>query len=242
MEETVVRPSVFVVDGQTDIPFTRLGPSRRQRQPCSASQLGLGLLLLLLAAGLAVQGWFLLQLHWRLGEMVTPLLDGEAESWKQLTQGRRSLQANPAAHLTGANSSLTGSGGPLLWETKLGLAFLRGLSYRDGSLVIARAGYYYIYSKVQLGGVGCPQGLTSGLPITHGLYKRTPRYPEELELLVSRRSPCGRATGPRVWWDSSFLGGVVHLDAGEEVVVRVPDERLVRLRDGTRSYFGAFMV
>ncbi|XP_058584239.1 tumor necrosis factor ligand superfamily member 14 [Neofelis nebulosa] len=240
MEETVVRPSVFVVDGQTDIPFTRLGPSRRQRQPCSASQLGLGLLLLLLAAGLAVQGWFLLQLHWRLGEMVTPLLDGEAESWKQ--QGRRSLQANPAAHLTGANSSLTGSGGPLLWETKLGLAFLRGLSYRDGSLVIPRAGYYYIYSKVQLGGVGCPQGLTSGLPITHGLYKRTPRYPEELELLVSRRSPCGRATGPRVWWDSSFLGGVVHLDAGEEVVVRVPDERLVRLRDGTRSYFGAFMV
>ena len=69
-----MRPSVFVVDGQTDIPFTRLGPSRRQRQPCSASQLGLGLLLLLLAAGLAVQGWFLLQLHWRLGEMVTPLL------------------------------------------------------------------------------------------------------------------------------------------------------------------------
>ncbi|EFB15360.1 hypothetical protein PANDA_017653, partial [Ailuropoda melanoleuca] len=241
MEETVVRPSVFTVDGQTDIPFTRLG-RRRRRRPCTAAQVGLGLLLLLLAAGLAVQGWFLLQLHWRLGAMVTPLLDGDAESWKQLTQERRSHQANPAAHLTGANSSLTGSGGPLLWETKLGLAFLRGLSYREGSLVIARAGYYYVYSKVQLGGVGCPQGLSSGLPITHGLYKRTPRYPEELELLVSRRSPCGRATNPRVWWDSSFLGGVVHLDAGEEVVVRVPDERLVRLRDGTRSYFGAFMV
>ncbi|XP_029774528.1 tumor necrosis factor ligand superfamily member 14 [Suricata suricatta] len=242
MEETVVRPSVFVVDGQTDIPFTRLGHSRRQRRPCSAAQLGLGLLLLLLVAGLAVQGWFLLQLHRRLGEMVTPGLDGQTESWKQLTEERRSHQANPAAHLTGANASLTGSGGPLLWETRLGLAFLRGLGYRDGSLVIARAGYYYIYSKVQLGGAGCPQGLAGGLPVTHGLYKRTPRYPEELELLVSRRSPCGRAAGARVWWDSSFLGGVVHLDAGEEVVVRVPDERLVRLRDGTRSYFGAFMV
>lgn len=72
MEETVVRPSVFVVDGQTDIPFTRLG-SRRLRQPCSAARLGLGLLLLLLVAGLAVQGWFLLQLHWRLGEMVASL-------------------------------------------------------------------------------------------------------------------------------------------------------------------------
>lgn len=166
----------------------------------------------------------------------------DATSWEQLVQGWRSHQVNPAAHLTGANSSLTGSGGPLLWETKLGLAFLRGLSYQNGALVISRTGYYYIYSKVQLGGVGCPQGLTGGLPITHGLYKRTPRYPEELELLVSRRSPCGRAASPRVWWDSSFLGGVVHLDTGEEVVVRVPDERLVRLRDGTRSYFGAFMV
>ncbi|KAM5233752.1 tumor necrosis factor ligand superfamily member 14-like isoform 2-T2 [Hipposideros larvatus] len=227
MEETVVQPSVFVVDGQTDIPFTRLGSSRR-RQPCSSARLGLGLLLLLLVAGLAVQGWFLLQLHWRLREMVAPLPERDAGAWEQLIQG--------------ANSSLTGSGGPLLWETKLGLAFLRNLRYRDGALVIARAGYYYIYSKVQLGGVGCPQGLTGVLPITHGLYKRTPRYPEELELLVSRRSPCGRGTSPRVWWDSSFLGGVVHLDAGEEVVVRVPDERLVRLRDGTRSYFGAFMV
>uniref|UniRef100_A0A452SCH2 TNF superfamily member 14 n=1 Tax=Ursus americanus TaxID=9643 RepID=A0A452SCH2_URSAM len=238
MEETVVRPSVFTVDGQTDIPFTRLG-RRRRRQPCTAAQLGLGLLLLLLAAGLAVQGWFLLQLHWRLGAMVTPLLvSGAWGSWQVGTRADRA----PLSLSPGANSSLTGSGGPLLWETKLGLAFLRGLSYREGSLVIARAGYYYIYSKVQLGGVGCPQGLSGGLPITHGLYKRTPRYPEELELLVSRRSPCGRATNPRVWWDSSFLGGVVHLDAGEEVVVRVPDERLVRLRDGTRSYFGAFMV
>ncbi|KAM4856162.1 tumor necrosis factor ligand superfamily member 14 isoform 6-T6 [Callospermophilus lateralis] len=203
MEETVVRPSVFVVDGQTDIPFRRLGPSHR-RQCCSPARLSLALLLLLLE--------------------------------------QRSPQANPAAHLTGANASLTGSGGPLLWETQLGLAFLRGLNYSNGALVTTEAGYYYVYSKVQLGGIGCPQGPTGGLPITHGLYKRTPRYPKELELLVSRRSPCGRANSFRLWWDSSFLGGVVHLDAGEEVVVRVPDERLIRLRDGTRSYFGAFMV
>ncbi|KAM6167134.1 tumor necrosis factor ligand superfamily member 14 isoform 2-T2 [Erethizon dorsatum] len=205
MEDTVVRPSVFVVDRQTDIPFRRLGPSRKLRC-CS------------------------------------PAWDQDAGSWEKLIQERRSHQTNPAAHLTGANASLTGSGGPLLWESQLGLAFLRGLSYRNGALVTTKAGYYYVYSKVQLGGVGCPQVLASGLPITHGLYKRTPRYPEELELLVSRRSPCGRANGSRVWWDSSFLGGVVHLEAGEEVIVRVPDERLVRLRDGTRSYFGAFMV
>lgn len=151
-------------------------------------------------------------------------------------------EQSPSSPSAGANFSLTSSGGPLLWESKLGLAFLRNLRYQEGALVIVQAGYYYIYSKVQLGGVGCPQGLARGLPITHGLYKRTPRYPEELELLVSRQSPCEKGTGSRIWWDSSFLGGVVHLDAGEEVVVRVQEERLIRLRDGTRSYFGAFMV
>ncbi|NP_001095325.1 tumor necrosis factor ligand superfamily member 14 [Bos taurus] len=216
MEETVARPSVFVVDGQTDIPFRRLGHSRR-RQPCSAAQLGLGLMLLLLVAGLAVQGWFLLQLHWRLEELL---------------QEQKPKQDKPAAHLTGADFSLTSREGPLRWETKLGLAFLRGLSYRDGALVVAQAGYYYIYS----------QGLTGCLPITHGLYKRTASYPEEVELLVNRRSRCGRADGSQVWWDSSFLGGVVHLDVGDEVVVRMPGERVIQVHDGTRSYFGAFMV
>ncbi|XP_069447441.1 tumor necrosis factor ligand superfamily member 14-like isoform X2 [Ovis canadensis] len=155
---------------------------------------------------------------------------------------KKPKQDKPAAHLTGADFSRTGKEGPLRWETKLGLAFLRGLSYRDGALVVAQAGYYYIYSKVQLGGTGCSQGLTGCLPITHGLYKRTASYPEEVELLVNRRSRCGRADGSQVWWDSSFLGGVVHLDVGDEVVVRMPGERVIQVHDGTRSYFGAFMV
>ncbi|XP_020772456.2 tumor necrosis factor ligand superfamily member 14 [Odocoileus virginianus] len=241
MEETVVKPSVFVVDGQTDIPFRRLGCSRK-RQPCSATQLGLGLMLLLVVAGLAVQGWFLLQLHWRLEAVGAPLQDKGAEPWELMLQERKPQQHSPAAHLTGANFSLTGSSDPLLWETKLGPTFLRGLCYRDGALVVTQAGYYYIYSKVQLGGKRCSQESSSCLPITHGLYMRTASYPEELELLVSRQSLLRQAGSSQVWWDSSFLGGVVHLDVGEEVVVRMPGEHVVQLLDGTRSYFGAFMV
>lgn len=72
MEETVVRPSVFVVDGQTDIPFRKL-ECKPRRRACSAATLSLVLLLLLLMAGLALQGWFLLHLHWRLGQIVTSL-------------------------------------------------------------------------------------------------------------------------------------------------------------------------
>ncbi|XP_068939292.1 tumor necrosis factor ligand superfamily member 14 [Petaurus breviceps papuanus] len=240
MRDPVIHPSVFVVDGQTDVPFPRRGGSRQRT--CQRTQLGLGLLLLLALAGVAVEGYFLWSFHGDLTALKLQL-PREEGSLEKLVQERRSYQNKPAAHLTGANSSLAMRGGPLLWEAHLGLAFLRDLDYREGSLVCTRPGYYYIYSKVQLGGVGCPGGSVTGGPVTHGLYKRTARYPEDLELLVSRRSSCGRAgASTRVWWDSSFLGGVVHLEAGEEVFVRVPEERLVRIKDGTRSYFGAFMV
>lgn len=158
------------------------------------------------------------------------------------TESRRALTSPALPPSTGANFSLTGSSDPLLWETKLGPTFLRGLCYRDGALVVTQAGYYYIYSKVQLGGKGCSQESSGCLPITHGLYMRTASYPKELELLVSRQSLWAQAGGSQVWWDSSFLGGVVHLDVGEEVVVRMPGEHVVQLLDGTRSYFGAFMV
>ena len=170
------------------------------------------------------------------------LREGWRLAWGPTASRRRALTSPALSPSTGADFSLTGREGPLRWETKLGLAFLRGLSYRDGALVVAQAGYYYIYSKVQLGGMGCSQGLTGCLPITHGLYKRTASYPEEVELLVNRRSRCGRAEGSQVWWDSSFLSGVVHLDVGDEVVVRMPGERVIQVHDGTRSYFGAFMV
>lgn len=69
--ESVVQPSVFVVDGQTDIPFRRLGQNHR-RQRCGIAQVNLALILML-GAGLATQGWFLLRLHQRLGDTVTRL-------------------------------------------------------------------------------------------------------------------------------------------------------------------------
>lgn len=118
MEEPVVRPSVFVVDGQTDIPFTRLGRRRRSR-PCSVAQLGLGLLLLLLVAGLAVQGWFLLRLHWRLGEMVTPLLVSGARGsgrggllchWVHVcVQDRRQTKSSPGRVSSPLRNSISSS-------------------------------------------------------------------------------------------------------------------------------------
>lgn len=69
--ESVVQPSVFVVDGQTDIPFRRLGQNSKRRH-CGTVQVSLALLLLL-GAVLAAQGWFLLRLNQRLGDIVAHL-------------------------------------------------------------------------------------------------------------------------------------------------------------------------
>ncbi|KAG8519027.1 Tumor necrosis factor ligand superfamily member 14 [Galemys pyrenaicus] len=223
MEETVVQPSVFVVDGQTTIPFRRLAP-KKGKQSCSAAQLSLGLLLLLLLAGMAVQGWFLLQLHSRVGKMISPQPVNHSH-----------LQNKPAAHLIGTNFSVVN---PVLWETHLGMAFLKDFSYHNGALVVRHSGYYYIYSRVHVANMNRSK---ESLAIQHGLYQRTPRYPEELELLFNQHSLCGRTASSPPWLDSSSLGGVVYLEAGDEVVVRLKGAQ-VRLRDGARSYFGAFML
>ncbi|XP_074059816.1 tumor necrosis factor ligand superfamily member 14 [Macrotis lagotis] len=240
MKDPVVHPSVFVVDGQTEVPFPRR--ERVKQCPCQGTQLGLGFFLLLALTGVVIEGYFLWNFHWDLVAL-NLRLPKEENSLEKLVQEQRPYQDKPAAHLTGVNTSLAAKGGPLLWEAHLGLAFLRDLDYRAGSLVCIKPGYYYIYSKVQLRGIGCPGGLLTGGPVTHGLYKRTSRYPEDLELLVGHQSSCGWAgTSNRVWWDSSFLGGVIYLEAGEEVFVQVPEERLISVKDETRSYFGAFMV
>ncbi|XP_055965526.1 tumor necrosis factor ligand superfamily member 14 [Sorex fumeus] len=235
MEEAGVRPSVFVVDGQTDVPFRRLGP-RKDR--CNATRLGLGLLLLLLVAGLVIQGSFLLQLHWRMEEMVS---EGprQAGRWEENLQERNSAEEKPVAHLTGSNFSLPDDQSPLLWETRFGMAFIRGFRYQDGALIICRAGYYYIYSKVQLANPGCPEGDYS---YALGLYLRTPRYPEELKILTGRTTPCEMESKEQVWFDTSFLGGLVYLEPQDQVVVRMLDSNLILVRDEMQSYFGAFMV
>ncbi|XP_004619529.1 tumor necrosis factor ligand superfamily member 14 [Sorex araneus] len=235
MEDAVVRPSVFVVDGQTDVPFRRLGPGGQKVQ-CSATRLGLGLLLLLLVAGLVIQGCFLLQLHWRMEEMD----QGTTGSDGQLLHKRNSAaEEKPMAHLTGSNFSLPDDRSPLLWESRFGMAFIRGFRYQDGALIVRRAGYYYIYSKVQLASRGCPEGDFS---YALGLYLRTPRYPEELQILTGRTTPCEGESKEQMWFDSSFLGGLVYLEPQDQVVVRMLDSNLILVRDELESYFGAFMV
>ncbi|XP_009864363.1 PREDICTED: tumor necrosis factor ligand superfamily member 14, partial [Apaloderma vittatum] len=71
----------------------------------------------------------------------------------------------------------------------------------------------------------------------HGIHKRTPRYPGVLDLLVNQVVYCPQVQGG-AWVRQSFLGGLVRLEEGDEVFTRVRAPELVRVVDGTRSYFG----
>ncbi|NWX20504.1 TNF14 factor, partial [Aegotheles bennettii] len=127
--------------------------------------------------------------------------------------------------------------GSLRWEPGKSWAFIQGLGYHGGSLVCHQPGLYFVYAKVQLGSSGCPTRAAT----LHGIHKRTPRYPEVLDLLVNKVLYCPQAHGVP-WARHSFLGGLVHLETGDEVFTRVQAPELVRVVDGTRSYFGMFMV
>lgn len=90
---------------------------------------------------------------------------------------------------------------------------------------------------MQLGAPGCPARAAT----LHGIHKRTPRYPGVLDLLVNKVVYCPQAHQVP-WARNSFLGGLVRLETGDEVFTQVQAPELVRAVDGTRSYFGMFMV
>ncbi|XP_060108708.1 tumor necrosis factor ligand superfamily member 14 [Heteronotia binoei] len=234
MEAPSRYPSVFVVDGPArDVPFAP--PLPRSQKTRRHGQLFLGILVLMALAGLAVQAYFLICFRKELDKATA---QGSAKtSPERLSQDPAPPSEKPGAHLIGASFTATGNG-TLQWEHRHGLAFLQEMDYRAGSLVCQKPGHYYVYSKVFLEHTSCPARQQKSMLVTHSICKRTPKYPREIVLLTSIIPYCG----PEVWRQNSFLGGVVSLQEKEEIYVKVSEMRLVRVKDGTRSYFGTFMI
>uniref|UniRef100_A0A663DZ69 TNF superfamily member 14 n=1 Tax=Aquila chrysaetos chrysaetos TaxID=223781 RepID=A0A663DZ69_AQUCH len=165
-----------------------------------------------------------------------PQASGDRPLSEKVQQDRPPTK-KPAAHLIAGADVSSQPNGSLRWEPGKSWAFIRGLGYRGGSLVCRQPGLYFVYAKVQLGAPGCPTRAAT----LHGIHKRTPRYPGVLDLLVNKVVYCPQAHGVP-WARHSFLGGLVRLETGDEVFTRVQAPELVRAVDGTRSYFGMFMV
>uniref|UniRef100_K7G7R2 TNF superfamily member 14 n=1 Tax=Pelodiscus sinensis TaxID=13735 RepID=K7G7R2_PELSI len=145
---------------------------------------------------------------------------------------RKHNAEKPAAHVIGAAFTTT-TNSSLQWEPSKDLAFLHDVEYQAGALVCVKPGYYYIYSKLQLRVQSCSQQGQNSFLI-HSIYKKTPRYPEEMKLMENLVSYCDRKDAG-FWQDGSFLGGLFHLEEKDRVYVNASQRQVV-------SYFGIFMI
>ncbi|XP_054859845.1 tumor necrosis factor ligand superfamily member 14 [Eublepharis macularius] len=234
MEASARYPSVFVVEGPPrDVPF--VPPVPRSQKTRQYGQLFLGMLVLLALAGLAIQAYFLIRFRKELDQATAQR--GAEASHDRLIQDHKPHSEKPGAHLTGASFTATGND-TLQWEYRHGVSFLQEMDYKEGSLICRKPGHYYIYSKVTLEHASCSAVQQKSTFVTHRVYKRTPRYPKEIPLLTSMIPYCSTD----VWRKNSFLAGTVQLEEKEEVYVKVSEIQLVRVKDGTWTYFGTFMI
>uniref|UniRef100_A0A8C3SPY3 TNF superfamily member 14 n=1 Tax=Chelydra serpentina TaxID=8475 RepID=A0A8C3SPY3_CHESE len=221
MGDGVVYPSVFVVDGQQHgVPF--VPPMRRKRRVCWHSQLFLASLVILALAGVATEGYFLIRFQ------------KELEKATELRPDMLRASCSPGAAFT------TSGNGSLQWEHSKDWAFLHDMRYQGGSLICIKSGYYYIYSKIHLMAQSCSQQGQNSV-IYHGIYKKTPRYAEEMKLVENLILYCD-GKDSEFWRQNSFLGGIFHLEEEEQIYVKVSQRQVLQIRDGTRSYFGTFMI
>uniref|UniRef100_A0A8C3SQF5 TNF superfamily member 14 n=1 Tax=Chelydra serpentina TaxID=8475 RepID=A0A8C3SQF5_CHESE len=132
----------------------------------------------------------------------------------------KATSQKPAAHVLGAAFTTSGNGS-LQWEHSKDWAFLHDMRYQGGSLICIKSGYYYIYSKIHL--------------------MKTPRYAEEMKLVENLILYCD-GKDSEFWRQNSFLGGIFHLEEEEQIYVKVSQRQVLQIRDGTRSYFGTFMI
>ncbi|XP_055487306.1 lymphotoxin-beta-like [Leucoraja erinacea] len=158
-----------------------------------------------------------------------------------------SQTSKPAAHLTGIEQEMSvgvphsETEGTLSWEPARGPAFTRdSVRYRGRSLVIPRAGLYYIYCQVGFRGSGCEEG-EKPLALSHRVYGRHDSYPQPILLLTGQETVCGARRGRGLWYTTLGQGATVELDKDHHLYVNVSDPNLVDYQEG-KTFFGVIMV
>ncbi|XP_038640493.1 tumor necrosis factor ligand superfamily member 14-like [Scyliorhinus canicula] len=237
MGDNYVYPSIFVVDGQSDtVPFA----TSTKRKKMTLAHKFLLMLVLLALTGDGLGAFYLWRLQSDVQEFSSMFLAA-----KNTSLIVRSIQdmifqdsTKPAAHVTGCNCSSSGYD-RLQWEHSKGLAFLREIEYKEGALVIKRAGYYFIYSKILLGEIHCGDERNGFLKQT--LFKVGEAYPQPIELMAVRKFFCtGESTDQ--WLDNSYLGAIFDFSEGDEVFIKITEKKVLRISNGAETFFGAFMV
>ncbi|XP_067845856.1 tumor necrosis factor ligand superfamily member 6-like [Heptranchias perlo] len=137
-----------------------------------------------------------------------------------------------AAHLTGKRS--TDDSNRLKWETSLGHAFILGITYKDGALIINETGQYFIYSKINFRGSQCEV-----LPLHQSVFKCHNNDQNDVKLMEIR--VFNYCSGVEAWEKNTFQAGIFHLREGAQLYVSVPNPRMVSA-DELMTFFGVYKL
>nr|XP_019949995.1 PREDICTED: tumor necrosis factor ligand superfamily member 14-like isoform X2 [Paralichthys olivaceus] len=218
--------NVYVVDRNATMP--PIPPRLGQRQwRAGAAQTLLFLLVSLALCGITIEACLIYRLY-----VLEPAasasfskLSGDVIS---LTKGPSQdvVSSKPLAHLTGGQDAVHG---PHIMEwSMIADPLLHDMYYRNGSLIIQKEGFYYVYSKVFF--------LESGV-FYHSVDMNTERYRGgSITLLRSRKYTPGNVQS------NSYLGGVFHLYQDDALFVRVSDTSKIHRHKSYENNFGAFMI
>lgn len=110
---------------------------------------------------------------------------------------------------------------------------LHEMSYTNGSLVIQREGYYYVYSKVSFKDTGV---------FHHSICRRTDLYTKKYFTLLTSRKYSVRTSTSQERSSNSYLAGVFHLKVGDNVHVQVSNTSKLLRHMAQEHIFGAFML
>ncbi|XP_061194870.1 tumor necrosis factor ligand superfamily member 15-like [Saccostrea echinata] len=160
-----------------------------------------------------------------------------------------SWNLKPTAHITGSKISTRYDGGrrdlyPVREWDKDGNNCLmqNGMEYRNGRLVVPATGFYHLYGFLDLhqtydDKASMPPDMPSS--ITMRFYKYNILKPDE-EGLIETLRPYERSANRQFMVYQSFLGADVHLEAGDEVYLKVSN--LTYIKNPSRNVFGLHML
>ncbi|KAM6904476.1 tumor necrosis factor ligand superfamily member 14 [Xenentodon cancila] len=222
-------PAVYVVDSHTTRPPLPPRLNQRRSSP-GATQTILVLLVSLALCGMVIEAFFIYHLYqsesktsgtfskFIAGDLIIPT--------KQPFGGV--LPSKPVAHLTDGQD-VVHEKDTMKWSMNAD-PILHQIGYSNGSLIIQKEGYYYIYSKVFF--------LDSGV-FYHLVNLHTEMYDgESITLLQARKySPPSSRTR-----SNSFLAGVFHLFKNDAIYVNVSNTLHVMRHKSFENVFGAYMI
>nr|XP_033818085.1 tumor necrosis factor ligand superfamily member 6 [Geotrypetes seraphini] len=244
-----VYPQIFWVDGNASPPVacsSLAGPppvpprqdlKRNKRRDSTSLCLFIMFLLVLLAlTGVGVGIYKILQMQDELARLKELTSDGQLTPALEKRIGLPDISTEKkdmiqAAHVTGKENT---NSLPLEWEDTYGRTFTAGVQYKNTGLIVNETGLYFVYSMVYFRWKSCENN-----PLSHTVFKRTPRYPKDMVLMEGKTT--NYCTDRSMWARNSYLGAVFNLTRSDSLHVNVSNVNFVGFEE-SKTFFGLYKL